>query len=235
MILHTIYKVCILIGNRGYQVVERVKPEIQEAVNNNLKTLIREKAGNVTAFAKSIGTSRDSVNNWLQGKSDIRLNDLVAISEKYGWSVDYLLGLADSPTRSGSKQAAEEYTGLSPEAVDNIRYLKEDVSSLLPELGIDPGSLMPGSIDAMSNVLVKFLSCYGLKAFLASLVNVGLAASSAKVAIDKNMTGAEAGQVLTRLRFALYSSGEAAQGVAREMFHLDKWEEGLRLKAAERR
>ena len=67
---------------------------------------------------------------------------------------------------------------------------------------------------------------------LASLMNIVLAVSSAKVAIDQNATGPEAGQELARLRFALYSSGESAQAVAREMFHLNKWEEALRLKAA---
>jgi transcriptional regulator with XRE-family HTH domain len=103
--------------------VERVKPEIQSKIYENLKELI-EKAGNVTAFARSIGVSRDTVNNWRFGKSDIRLNDLVTISQTYNVSVDYLLGLAYSPTREGNKQAAEEYFKLSPGAVDVLHKLK---------------------------------------------------------------------------------------------------------------
>lgn len=115
--------------------MERVKPEIQSKIYENLKELI-EKAGNVTAFARSIGVSRDTVNNWLFGKSDIRLNDLVTISQTYNVSVDYLLGLAYSPTREGNKQAAEEYTGLSPEAITALSdqkncYWFSDVSMVL--------------------------------------------------------------------------------------------------------
>lgn len=113
--------------------MERVKPEIHNAVKERLKPLIEE-AGNVTAFARSIGVSRDAVNNWLFDKSDLRLNDLVKISQKYGVSVDYLLGLAESPTREGTQQAAEEYTGLSSEAVEMLSSLKKDCLKPLLEV-----------------------------------------------------------------------------------------------------
>ena len=103
--------------------MERVKPEIQETITQRLRLFI-EQAGNVTAFARSIGVSRDSVNNWLSGKSDIRLNDLVKISEQYHVSIDWLLGLAESPTRDGDQQKAETYTGLSAEAVERLHSLK---------------------------------------------------------------------------------------------------------------
>ena len=197
---------------------------------------LMEKAGHSqNDLAEQIGTTRDRVNNWMQDTAPLDADNLLKIARLYGVSTDSILDPSRPETDNPTVAAACIYTGLSVEAVENIRNLKEDVSRLLPELGIDPDSLPPGFIDALPNVLVKFLSCYGLKTFLTSLVNVGLAASAAKVAIDQNITGPEAGQELAKLRFALYSSGEAAQGVAREMFHLDKWEEGLRLKAATRR
>ena len=183
-------------------------------------------------LAEKIGTTRDRVNNWLQDTAPLDADNLLKIARLYGVSTDSILDPSRPETDNPTVAAACSYTGLSVEAVENIRNLKEDVSRLLPELGVAPDSLPPGFIDALSNVLVGFLSSYGLKTFLASLVNVGLAVNSAKIAIDQNMTGPEAGQTLTRLRFALYSSGEAAQAVAREMFHLNKWEEALRLKAA---
>lgn len=194
---------------------------------------LMERAGHSqNDLAEKIGATRDRVNNWMQDTAPLDADNLLKIARLYGVSTDSILDSTKPETDNPTAAAACGYTGLSVEAVENIRNLKEDVSRLLPELGIDSDSLPSGFIDAMPNVLVRFLSCYGLKTFLASLVNVGLAASAAKVAIDQNMTGPDAGEVLTRLRFAQYSSGEAAQEVAREMFHLDKWEERLRFKAA---
>lgn len=92
--------------------MERVKPETQSKVIEALKELVKQ-AGNVTAFAKSIDVSRDSVNNWLSGKSDIRLNDLVRIAEKYNVSSDWLLGLSSARTRDRSIEGAVSVTGLS--------------------------------------------------------------------------------------------------------------------------
>ena len=108
--------------------MERVKPEIHNTVKERIKPLIT-KAGNVSAFARSIGVSRDAVNNWLFDKSDFRLNDLVKISQEYNVSVDYLLGFAESPTREGTKQAAEEYTGLSADAVEILHSKKLETHS----------------------------------------------------------------------------------------------------------
>ena len=105
--------------------MERVKQEIRSKLIYYLDGLIKE-AGNVTAFAKSIGVSRDSVNNWLSGKSDIRLNDLVAISKKYNKSVDYLLGLSKYPTLKQDEKQAAAYTGLSTNAVAVLHDLEEE-------------------------------------------------------------------------------------------------------------
>ena len=96
--------------------MERVKPEIQSKVKEALQEL-KLQAGNVTAFAKSIDVSRDSVNNWLSGRSDIRLNDLVRIAEEYNVSADWLLGLSTAPTRDRSMEGAVSVTGLSEKSI----------------------------------------------------------------------------------------------------------------------
>lgn len=96
--------------------LERVKPEIQNKVKEALQELVLQ-AGNVTAFAKSIDVSRDSVNNWLSGRSDIRLNDLVRIAEKYNVSADWLLGLSHARTRDRSIEGAVSVTGLNENSI----------------------------------------------------------------------------------------------------------------------
>lgn len=109
--------------------MERVKPEIQKSVNDKLRDFI-EQAGNVTAFAQSISVTRDTVNNWLIGRSDIRVNDLVKISEKYKVSTDWLLGLTDHPTTNEDMKTAITITGLSEQTIQRISELKpgENVS-----------------------------------------------------------------------------------------------------------
>lgn len=100
--------------------MERVKPEIQSKVKEALLELV-ERAGNVTAFAKSIDVSRDSVNNWLSGRSDIRLNDLVKIAEKYNVTADWLLGLSSASTRDRSMEGAVTVTGLNEKSILFLR------------------------------------------------------------------------------------------------------------------
>ena len=100
--------------------LERVKPEIQNKVKEALQELVLQ-AGNVTAFAKSIDVSRDTVNNWLCGRSDIRVNDLVRIAEKYNVSADWLLGLSPAPTRDRSMESAVSVTGLDEKSILFLR------------------------------------------------------------------------------------------------------------------
>ena len=104
--------------------MERVEPSIME---NVARVINNELMGNqgVTDFAHSIGLEkRDAVNNWLLGKSDIRLNSLIKISQVYNISVDYLLGLSDHSSPNVSIQGAQEITGLSREAIDALHRHK---------------------------------------------------------------------------------------------------------------
>lgn len=104
--------------------MERVEPAIME---NVARVINNELMGNqgVTDFAHSIGLEkRDAVNNWLSGKSDIRLNSLIKISQVYNISVDYLLGLSDHSSPNVSIQGTQELTGLSREAIDTLHSHK---------------------------------------------------------------------------------------------------------------
>ena len=109
--------------------MERVEPEIRKKINENLNILIG-RAGGVTAFAKTIKVSRDSVNNWLKGKSDIRLNDLVSISKQYNISVDYLLGVSEHRTLNQDEKEAAAYTGLSAEAVSTLHEIATEFDGM---------------------------------------------------------------------------------------------------------
>lgn len=106
--------------------MERVKPELRKTVTDKIGKLI-SRAGTVESFAKSIGVSRDTVNNWTRGKSDIRLNDLVNIAQVYDCSVDSLLGLIPESNHSTDEtiRLVSDYTGLSTEAVNTLHEHQE--------------------------------------------------------------------------------------------------------------
>lgn len=105
--------------------MERVKPETQARIRNTLTNLIGEQG--VTAFAQSIGVKRDDVNNWIAGKSDIRITALIAIARKYNVSTDYILGLSDTKSLDVSYASAETLLGINREAIDELKDVNNSI------------------------------------------------------------------------------------------------------------
>lgn len=82
-------------------------------------------------FAELLGMElpkgRSTVNNWEQGVVQIKSDDLTLISQKTGYSVDWLLGLVDENNYSNDEtiRLISDYTGLSTEAVTVLHEYKE--------------------------------------------------------------------------------------------------------------
>lgn len=53
-------------------------------------------------FAKMLGVSRRTVQNWQNGSTEVPLSKLLCISKTWGLSVDYLLGLSSNATRDSA-------------------------------------------------------------------------------------------------------------------------------------
>lgn len=104
--------------------MERVNEDVRNSVAKALNELIGQNG--VTEFAKSIDVKRDDVNNWLRGRSDIRLNALTTISRIYNVSVDWVLGLSEHKSPNVSIQGAQELTGLSTESIEVLHQHFED-------------------------------------------------------------------------------------------------------------
>ena len=60
-----------------------------------LKELRAEKGVSQMTLAKALGLSQSAVAKWELGKTEPTASALVALSEYFGESVDYLLGIAD--------------------------------------------------------------------------------------------------------------------------------------------
>ena len=70
-------------------------------------------------LAEQLGVSRQSVSKWESGMSVPDLNKIIAMSELFGVSTDYLLGLEDTPRL--------DVSGLSPAAVGHLELLIADL------------------------------------------------------------------------------------------------------------
>ena len=90
-------------------------PVLTERLNDVVK-----KHGGVSRVSDLTGISRNTITFWCQGARTPDAANLITLSKTLNISVDYILGLRNSPTVNEAKQAAEEYTGLSPEAVERI-------------------------------------------------------------------------------------------------------------------
>ena len=72
-------------------------------------------------LAAALGVKREMVTYWENGTRPIKAETIIAIADKYNVSADYLLDRDKSPTKAGDKKKAEIYTGLSSQAVENLR------------------------------------------------------------------------------------------------------------------
>ena len=108
-------------------------------------------------FAQLLGLElpkgRSTVNNWEQGAVQIKSDDLTLISQKTGYSVDWLLGLVDDSNYSNDEtiRLISDYTGLSTEAVERLHNLDKGNQAVLSSL-IENG--MTGALDAVDTALM---------------------------------------------------------------------------------
>lgn len=68
-------------------------------------------------FAEKLGITRQTVGNWLLGKSQPDFETLVKIADHFETTTDYLLGRTENKTTDIKIQSISEYTGLSDQAI----------------------------------------------------------------------------------------------------------------------
>jgi len=93
----------------------------EEKYHSAFATVLREEylrtAEDVKKLADYLQISPQAVNQFKQGQSFPRIENLIKIAQFYNCSLDYLIGLSDVHTPKADLQAVCEYTGLSEAAV----------------------------------------------------------------------------------------------------------------------
>lgn len=77
-------------------------------------------------LAKAIGVSREIIQHWERGSRHIKADHLCMLAKHFGVSADWLLGLSVPLSGDPVKRAAEEYTGLTSDAVQFLHNYKKE-------------------------------------------------------------------------------------------------------------
>lgn len=74
-------------------------------------------------LAIAIGVEKDTINRWESAKRGIKAQDIAKLAQHFNVSSDYLLGISDVATVNTDIKMIHDYTGLSTEAINNLRFL----------------------------------------------------------------------------------------------------------------
>ena len=76
-------------------------------------------------YSDLIGTSPQNLNNWLKGKSTPDMNGLICISNTFGVSVDWLIGLSDIRSSNPTIKEICSYIGLNEYTIQSLHIANE--------------------------------------------------------------------------------------------------------------
>lgn len=174
----------------------------RKIVNKRIEAVRKKRDLTQLKFADALGLTgtkaRSKVNNWEQGACQIKSEDLIRIAKTFNVSADYLLGFTNDETIEPNIKNAILVTGLSEQAIANIRSLKGRKAASAFTVTDTP--INSEIVDCLSRLLVneRFISS------LSDLWTMDIAASD--VISETNgaaMVNEEQLQVLRLLKFEI--------------------------------
>lgn len=91
-----------------------------ETIGQRIGKLRTERNESQEALAKAIDEARETIKHWENGTRRIKAESIVKLSEHFGVTSDYLLGLSNVKSTEKSVQIACEVTGLSEAAIESL-------------------------------------------------------------------------------------------------------------------
>lgn len=92
--------------------------------SDRLDDLMYERKITLRDLESATGISRSALNNYKRDVSECGINNVVKLAKYFGVSADYLLGLSDAETNDKDVQFICDYTRISAEAVESLKYRK---------------------------------------------------------------------------------------------------------------
>lgn len=78
-------------------------------------------------LADAIGVSRPIIQHWESGTRHIKADHLVALSNHFDVTVDFLIGRSDNPSKDKNIQEICEFTGLSQWSIEELHSCSHDM------------------------------------------------------------------------------------------------------------
>lgn len=94
--------------------------EISKAIGKRINALLAKKFKRQKDLATALGVNDNTISYFVSGKRMPNTEQIIKISDFFGVSADYLLGLSDTPTTDKDIQFICEYTGLSEKSVEKL-------------------------------------------------------------------------------------------------------------------
>lgn len=82
-----------------------------------LRELMSERGESAACISRILNATPQTITNYTLGKNGPSMGNLVALSQHFGTTTDYLLGVSDVRTVSASMRAIVDYTGFSERAI----------------------------------------------------------------------------------------------------------------------
>ena len=112
--------------SNGYD--KRIAEKANAPLARKLQNLIPD-SDTANKLKDYLGVSIQAINQYKLGTAFPKTENLIKIAEFFGISVDYLLGITNSPNRDSRIQSVCDYTGLSTSAVEVLKKLNDKSDS----------------------------------------------------------------------------------------------------------
>lgn len=107
-----------------------------------LTNLLEENNVSQTSISNTIGITRQAISQYCNGGTTPNVEILIKIAKYFDVSSDYLIGLSDTPATDIDDKAITEKTGLSYDAVNNLKSIKKNTGSELDGLVDDSKKIL---------------------------------------------------------------------------------------------
>ena len=94
--------------------------KISKAIGKRINALLAKKFKRQKDLATALGVNDNTISYFVSGKRMPNTEQIIKISDFFGVSADYLLGLSDTPTTDKDIQFICEYTGLEEKSVEKL-------------------------------------------------------------------------------------------------------------------
>ena len=123
-----------------------------------LRALMKENNTKQEEIRSVLGlANRQSVTGYVDGSTAPTADKIIALSQYFDVSADFLLGISEHRCIEGGQRESAEYTGLSENAVEALHKFTTDFEGSLK--GFIPALSAILTDEALLDLLEKFLSC----------------------------------------------------------------------------